>query len=72
MKFLERLLRHTCSHRFGWPRADAFGRDYQVCLHCGATYEYDWSGMRQAGRLQPLPGVASSPNAMPKATSWSW
>lgn len=72
MNFLEPLLRLACPHRFTWPRADASGRDYQVCLHCGTAYEYDWDGMRQTGRLQPLASVASSANALVKTNSWSW
>jgi hypothetical protein len=27
------------------------GRHYQVCLICGAAYEYDWSNMSRTGRL---------------------
>jgi len=72
MKFLERLLRQTCAHRFTWPRADAFGRHYQICLDCGARYGYDWEGMRQTGRLEPLPSVAAAVNDSHKPASWSW
>jgi hypothetical protein len=71
MKFLERLLRQTCSHRFTWPRVDAHGRDYQICLDCGAAYGYDTKEMRQTGRLQPLPSVASAANAAGKP-GWGW
>ena len=72
MKFLDTLVRLACSHSFGWPRADACGRHYQVCLHCGTAYEYDWDGMRQTGRLLPLSSVVSSANQLSKSTSWSW
>lgn len=48
MKLLRRLL-GRCSHRFSWPRSGEDGRDYQVCLICGATFSYDWEQMRQTG-----------------------
>jgi hypothetical protein len=38
-------------HRFSWPRVGDDGCDYQICLTCGAAYEYDWRMMRQTGRL---------------------
>lgn len=72
MRLLERLLQQTYSHRFTWPRIDAFGRHYQICLDCGAAYEYDWDGMRQTGRLQPLASVAAAANESHKSTRWSW
>lgn len=72
MKLLQRLLRQTCSHRFGWPRVDAFGRHYQICLHCGTAFEYDWNGMRQTGRLAPLPGIAASAHAEQNSSGWNW
>jgi hypothetical protein len=72
MKLLQRLLQRACSHRFTWPRVDAFGRHYQVCLHCGAAYEYDWSGMRQTGRLEPLPSAAIDVNVPDKSAGWNW
>jgi len=71
MNFLEQLVRLACSHRFTWPRVDAIGRHYQVCLDCGTAYEYDWDGMRQTGRPLPLPSLTPSADALPKA-SWSW
>jgi hypothetical protein len=51
MNFLERLLERACSHRFTWPRIDANGHHYQICLLCGTAYEYDWSMMRRTDRL---------------------
>ena len=41
----------SCSHRFSWPRMDDRGRHYQICLSCGASYEYDWKAMRRTNRL---------------------
>ena len=71
MRLLERLLQQTCSHRFTWPRIDTFGRHYQICLDCGTAYEYDWDGMRQTGRLRPLPSVAEAANTADKSAAWS-
>jgi hypothetical protein len=51
MTFLQGLLKRACSHRFGWPRLDAAGRHYQICLLCGTAYEYDWTLMRRTRRI---------------------
>lgn len=51
MNLLRKLLKQGCTHRFSWPRIDDEGRHYQICLACGTAYEYDWSLMRQTGRL---------------------
>jgi len=51
MKFLQRFLIPFCSHRFAWPRVDGNGQHYQICLLCGAAYEYDWERMRRTSRL---------------------
>jgi len=72
MKFLRQLFVNTCSHRFSWPRVDSAGRHYQICLDCGSEYAYDWKGMRQTGRLQPLPAIASAENASRTANGWHW
>jgi PilZ domain len=48
---LIRGLLFQCRHQFSWPRRDAAGLDYQVCVSCGAKYGYDWSKMR---RVAPL------------------
>jgi hypothetical protein len=40
-----------CRHQFTWPRSDDMGKNYQVCVHCGAMYSYDWSTMRRVARL---------------------
>jgi hypothetical protein len=50
-QFFKRLLERLCPHRFSWPRSGIHGRDYQVCLICGAAYEYDWTNMRRTGQL---------------------
>jgi hypothetical protein len=41
----------ACHHQFSWPRRDDAGDTYQVCVHCGAKYSYDWTRMR---RIAPL------------------
>jgi hypothetical protein len=62
---LKRLLQKCCFHQFSWPHTGVHGRDYQVCLICGAAYEFDCATMRRTGRLispadvepKPLPGT---------------
>jgi hypothetical protein len=51
MNFWKRLCGRGCAHRFTWPRIDANGCHYQICLLCGTAYEYDWTMMRQTSRL---------------------
>jgi hypothetical protein len=62
--FIKHLLQTLCRHQFSWPHSAAHGQNYQVCLICGSTYEYDWSTMRRTRRLTPvtpaLPGAAES------------
>lgn len=48
------LLQKLCPHRFSWPHS-VHGQDYQVCLICGSTYEYDWQTMRRVRRLNVAP-----------------
>lgn len=50
-QFFTRLFGKLCPHRFSWPHSGVHGRDYQVCLICGAIYEYDWTTMRRTGPL---------------------
>jgi hypothetical protein len=49
-KFLKRLLEIFCRHQFSWPHSGVYGQDYQVCMRCGAVYEYDWGTMRRTRR----------------------
>jgi len=51
MNFWKRLCGRGCAHRFTWPRIDANGCHYQICLLCGNAYEYDWTMMRRTNRL---------------------
>jgi hypothetical protein len=50
-QFIKKLIENLCPHRFSWPHSGARGQDYQVCLICGAAYEYDWVSMRRTGRV---------------------
>jgi hypothetical protein len=52
------LLQKLCPHRFSWPHS-VHGQDYQVCLICGSTYEYDWATMRRVRRLDVAPKRAA-------------
>ena len=49
-----------CAHKFSWPQTGADGRDYQVCVRCGARYLYDWQSMRQTRRVTINPEVAGT------------
>jgi hypothetical protein len=60
MQFFKQLLGRFCPHRFSWPHSGAHGLDYQVCLICGAAYEYDWSTMRRTHLLPPRDVQAAS------------
>jgi len=53
--FLKRLLEIFCRHEFSWPHSGAGGQDYQVCMRCGAVYEYDLGAMRRTRRLASAP-----------------
>src|ERR1700761_7074957 len=50
-KLLDRIL-FTCNHEFSWPRRTDDGSYYQVCLHCGVQYRYDWARMRRLDKIQ--------------------
>jgi PilZ domain len=42
----------SCRHQFSWPRRDETGANYQVCVHCGVKYSYDWTTMRRVAPLE--------------------
>jgi hypothetical protein len=64
-RILDRLL-HRCSHQFLWPRRSADGRAYQVCIRCGAEYEYDWEQMRRTRPIENAPSVTQRPQLIPQ------
>ena len=51
-KIMDVLMLGRCSHEFSWPRRDADGDYYQVCLLCAAEYKYDWTTMRRTQRVE--------------------
>jgi len=61
MNFWKRLCGRGCAHRFSWPRVDADGRHYQICLLCGNAYEYDWTMMRRTRRLMEPSSTINMP-----------
>ena len=56
---IERFL-SSCRHQFAWPRRAENGDYYQLCVHCGAKYMYDWSKMRRS--LWPKTKKIASPS----------
>jgi hypothetical protein len=36
------------------------GTYYQVCVHCGAEYGYDWERMRRTEAIPPQPAKMQS------------
>jgi hypothetical protein len=48
---LDRFL-FSCWHQFSWPRRANDGEYYQVCLRCGAEYQYDWRSMKRVSRRE--------------------
>jgi hypothetical protein len=64
-KLLDRIL-FTCNHEFSWPRRTEDGSYYQVCLHCGVRYRYDWARMRRLDKMQAEPEpTATQPGKRP-------
>jgi hypothetical protein len=70
-KIMDVLRLGRCSHEFSWPRRDADGHYYQVCLLCAAEYKYDWATMRRTERVAATltePGSRRRPRE--KKPSW--
>ena len=59
MNLWKRICGRGCAHRFTWPRIDADGYHYQICLLCGTAYEYDWTMMRRTRRLMVTSTLAT-------------
>jgi hypothetical protein len=62
MTLLKRLF-NVCSHRFSWPRSNANGQHYQICLLCGLAFVYDWRSMRRTTQLARDPERTAHPGA---------
>jgi hypothetical protein len=63
-KLLDRIL-FTCAHEFSWPRRTEDGSYYQVCLHCGVQYRYDWARMRRLDKIQAEAEPTHAPGKRP-------
>jgi hypothetical protein len=68
MNFWKRLCGKGCAHRFTWPRIDADGCHYQICLLCGTAYAYDWTMMRRTSRLMVRSGMVDVLDFLKSAT----
>jgi len=55
-----RKLLFGCPHRFSWPMKRPDGTYYQVCVHCGAEYGYDWERMQRTAAIPPHPAKMQS------------
>src|SRR5271156_1167833 len=70
-KIMDVLLLGRCSHEFSWPRRDADGDYYQVCLLCASEYKYDWATMRRTQRLEQKPDTFRRNHPREKRPSWT-
>jgi len=68
-RFFQVLPFFGCTHQFSWPRRWRDGEYYQVCLRCGAEYQYDWVSMQRRERVERHPEPASR---MPQCDVSSW
>jgi hypothetical protein len=57
---IERFL-SSCRHQFAWPRRADNGDYYQLCVHCGAKYLYDWGKMRRLALAEDEEDHATGP-----------
>ncbi len=63
-----RKLLFGCSHRFSWPMKLPDGTYYQVCVHCGAEYGYDWERMRRTTAIPSrIMDIRFSDSSLPSA-----
>lgn len=71
--FLSRLF--SCNHQFSWPRRTDNGDYYQVCVHCGSEYHYDWSKMRRVAPVNreeaAAPETKTSIRRCGKKSAWT-
>lgn len=59
----------SCRHQFTWPRREDNGDYYQLCVHCGAKYRYDWSRMRRLSLVEDEEGNATKPTSLSNRSS---
>jgi hypothetical protein len=60
-----RKLLFGCAHQFSWPLKSSDGSYYQVCVHCGAEYGYDWQRMKRTKAIpfrMPASPAGKSPD----------
>ena len=57
---IERFL-SSCRHQFAWPRRADNGDYYQLCVHCGAKYMYDWGKMRRLSLAEDDEQIEAGP-----------
>lgn len=62
----------ACRHQFSWPRRDDAGENYQVCVHCGARYSYDWATMRRVALLDSEEGDTGRRSLRKCGTRKAW
>ena len=71
--FISRLF-FSCRHQFSWPRRADDGDYYQVCVHCGTEYRYDWSKMRRVEAMSLEERTAKNTTSIRrcgKKTAWT-
>src|SRR5260370_21200231 len=61
-KLLDVLLLGRCSHEFSWPRRDADGQYYQVCLLCASEDRYDVTTVRRTERVSHEGAESTAPS----------
>lgn len=67
-KLLELIPFAGCPHEFSWPRRAQNSHHYQVCLLCGAEYEYDWKTMQRSKIVSQTAVAFSESHAAEAAT----
>jgi hypothetical protein len=63
---LSSIFNQPCSHQFSWPERRSEGGHYQVCIHCGDQYVFDWETMARAEKITasvPSRKLAPQPSA---------
>lgn len=55
-----------CNHEFGFPMTrKGGGLTYQVCVQCGAEFEYDWKTMRRVRQITSRETVKNRKKPVP-------